>query len=93
MFRASRRATARASIVAYNELSAPTGAATMRPGLLRISVENQTVRRVMPSVWIIGHGLHEILGRRRPFLTAKRLLSNQTFRDLYRAEALDIDQR
>jgi class 3 adenylate cyclase len=26
-------------------------------------------------------------------LTAKRLLSNQTFRDLYRADALDIDQR
>ena len=29
-------------------------------------------------------------GRRRPFLTAKRLLSNQTFRDLYRTDTLDV---
>ena len=79
--------------LAYNDLSAPTGAVVMRPGLLRISVDNQTTRRVLPSVWVMGPGLHEVIGRRRPFLTAKRLLSNQTFRDLYRAEALDIDQR
>ena len=32
-------------------------------------------------------------GRRRPFLTAKRLLTNQTFRDLYRTDTLDVDQR
>src|SRR3712207_1907048 len=31
--------------------------------------------------------------RRRPFLTAKRLLSNQTFRDIYRTDTIDIDQR
>ena len=30
---------------------------------------------------------------RRPFLTAKRLLTNQTFRDLYRTDTLDVDQR
>ena len=29
--------------------------------------------------------------RRRPFLTAKRLLTNQTFRDLYRTDTLDVD--
>ena len=28
-----------------------------------------------------------------PFLTAKRLLTNQTFRDLYRTDTLDVDQR
>ena len=32
-------------------------------------------------------------GQRRPFLTAKRLLTNQTFRDIYRTDTLDIDQR
>jgi class 3 adenylate cyclase len=37
--------------------------------------------------------MHEIIARRRPFLTAKRLLSNQTFRDLFRTDAIDIDQR
>ena len=33
------------------------------------------------------------LGKRRPFLTAKRLLTNQTFRDIYRTDTLDVDQR
>jgi class 3 adenylate cyclase len=37
--------------------------------------------------------MNAMIGRRRPFLTAKRLLSNQTFRDLYRTDTLDIDQR
>ena len=34
-----------------------------------------------------------MLGKRRPFLTAKRLLTNQTFRELYRTSTLDVDQR
>jgi class 3 adenylate cyclase len=34
-----------------------------------------------------------VAGKRRPFLTAKRLLSNQTFRDIYRTDTLDVDQR
>ena len=33
------------------------------------------------------------LGRRKPFLTAKRLLTNQTFRDIYGTDTLDVDQR
>ena len=33
------------------------------------------------------------MAQRRPFLTAKRLLSNQTFRDLFRTDTLDVDQR
>src|SRR6516164_7440649 len=31
--------------------------------------------------------------KRRPFLNAKRLLSNQTFRDIYRTDTLGVDQR
>lgn len=65
----------------------------MRPGPLRIALENRTETRVLPTVFIAGHTLHDLLGRRRPFLTAKRLLSNQTFRDLYRTDTLDVDQR
>ena len=49
--------------------------------------------RALPGVWIAGDALHDLLGRRRPFLTAKRLLSNQTFRDIYRTDTLDVDQR
>ena len=51
------------------------------------------INACLPAVWIAGDALHELLSRRRPFLTAKRLLSNQTFRDLYRTETLDVDQR
>jgi class 3 adenylate cyclase len=77
----------------FNEVRAPTGKLEMRPGPLRLSIANGTSRRVLPGVWIAGDQMHDLLGRRRPFLTAKRLLSNQTFRDLYRADTLDIDQR
>ena len=65
----------------------------MRPGPLRIALENRSDTRVLPSVCIAGETLHDLLGQRRPFLTAKRLLSNQTFRDLYRTDTLDVDQR
>jgi class 3 adenylate cyclase len=48
---------------------------------------------VLPGVWVAGHALHEMIGKRKPILTAKRILSNQTFRDLYKADNLNIDQR
>jgi class 3 adenylate cyclase len=65
----------------------------MRPGPLRLTVENRTGVRVLPAVFVAGDVLHDFLGARRPFLTAKRLLTNQTFRDLFHADTLDIDQR
>jgi class 3 adenylate cyclase len=65
----------------------------MRPGPLRLSLENRTERRVLPAIWLAGDALHQLLARRRPFLTAKRLLTNQTFRDIYRTDTLDPDQR
>jgi len=65
----------------------------MRPGPLRISIENRTDGRVLPAVFIAGDTLHHLLAKRRPFLTAKRLLTNQTFRDLYRTDTVDVDQR
>ena len=65
----------------------------LRPGPLHISLENHTEVRVLPSVCLANDALHALLGRRRPFLTAKRLLSNQTFRDIYRTDTIDVDQR
>ena len=79
--------------VVLNDVSAPTGTVEMRPGPLRLSFENRTSRRVLPGVWIAGDALHHLLGTRRPFLTAKRLLTNQTFRDIYKTDTLDVDQR
>jgi class 3 adenylate cyclase len=60
---------------------------------LRLSVENHTDVRVLPNVCVAGDDLHDLLSRRRPFLTAKRILTNQTFRDIYRADTIDVDQR
>jgi class 3 adenylate cyclase len=79
--------------VVYNDVRTPTGTTEMRPGPLRISFENRTGRRALPGIWIADHDLHDFMSKRRPFVTAKRLLTNQTFRDIYRTDTLDIDQR
>jgi class 3 adenylate cyclase len=76
-----------------SRVSAPTGTTVLRPGPLRVQFENRSDRRVLPSLWIAGDTLHTLLGRRRPFLTSKRLLTNQTFRDIYGTDTLDINQR
>jgi len=76
----------------YNKVFAPTITTEMRPGPLRLSVENKSDVRALPSLWIASHALHDLLGKRRPFLTAKRLLTNQTFRDIYRTDTLEVDQ-
>ena len=66
----------------------------MRPGPLRLSLENRTDgARAAVGLWIANDAMHHFMGQRRPFLTAKRLLTNQTFRDIYRTDTLDVDQR
>jgi len=77
----------------FNKLKAPVGTVEMRPGPLRLALENRTDRRVLPALWIAGDRLHDLLGKRKPFITAKRLLTNQTFRDIYRTDTLDVDQK
>jgi class 3 adenylate cyclase len=72
---------------------APTETIQMRPGPLQISLENRSNVPSFPGIWVAGNKLHAFLGKRRPFLTAKRLLTNQTFRDIYRTDTLDVDQR
>jgi class 3 adenylate cyclase len=76
-----------------NNVRAATGTLELRPGPLRLSLDNRTGTRVLPTVWIANNDLHELTSKRRPFLNAKRLLSNQTFRDIYRTDTLDVDQR
>ncbi|CAN7166096.1 adenylate/guanylate cyclase domain-containing protein [Rhizobium sp. LjRoot30] len=72
---------------------APNETISLRPGLLRLTLENHTDRRVVPNVCVAGDELHHLLASRRAFLTAKRLLTNQSFRDIYRTDTLDINQR
>jgi class 3 adenylate cyclase len=79
--------------VTVSRAHARTEAVELRPGPLRLLLENRAEGRVLPGVWIVGDALHDLLGRRRPFLTAKRLLTNQTFRNIYGTDTLDLDQR
>jgi class 3 adenylate cyclase len=76
-----------------NKEHAPTGTLAIRPGPLRIHFENRTNVRTLPAVFVADDRLHALMSKRRPFLTAKRLLTNQTFRDIYRTDALEVDQR
>jgi class 3 adenylate cyclase len=78
--------------VLFNKLGSQTQTIEIRPGPIRLSLENRADRRVLPALWVAGDKLHNLLARRRPFLTAKRLLTNQTFRDVYRTDTLDVDQ-
>jgi class 3 adenylate cyclase len=79
--------------VVINSVHAPTGSTHLHPGPVRLLFENRTNIRVLPAAWITGSAIHRLLSRRKPFLTAKRLLSNQTFREVYGTETLDVDQR
>src|SRR5215475_8032229 len=72
---------------------APAPVLQMHPGPLRITLENRLGVRTLPAVWFVTDRIHELVSKRRPFLTAKRLLTNQTFRDIYRTDTLDVDQR
>jgi class 3 adenylate cyclase len=78
---------------AFDKVLAPAETIELRPGPLRLSLENRTDKRALPGLWLATDKLQELLSRRRPFLTAKRLLTNQVFRDLYGADTIDVDQR
>jgi class 3 adenylate cyclase len=60
--------------------------------LLQLTITNRTGTRALPVVWIENRAFDELVGKRRPNLTAKRIFTNQTFRDLYRTDTLDVDQ-
>src|SRR5246127_384273 len=77
----------------FNKPHPPTGSITLHPGPLQLALDNESSLRTLPSVFIAAEPLHELLGKRRPFLTAKRMLSNQTFRDVFKADNLNVDQR
>lgn len=72
---------------------APAETVRMRPGALQLTLENRANVRTLPAIWIVSDKVHEFVNKRRPFLTAKRLLTNQTFRDIHRTDALDVNQR
>jgi class 3 adenylate cyclase len=87
-------ASARQSLsMICNKVQVPVDTVALHPGPLRLALENRTESRVLPTVWVANEALDHLLKRRKPILTAKRLLTNQTFRDIYRTETLAIGQR
>ena len=77
----------------FNNVQVPVDTVVLRPGPLRLALENRTDSRVLPAVWVANQTLDDLLKRRKPILNAKRLLTNQTFRDIYRTDTLAIGQR
>src|SRR6266436_5914642 len=77
----------------FDKVRPATETIELSPGPLRLSLENRTDTRVLPGLWVATDQLGELLSRRKPFLSAKRLLTNQVFRDLYGADTIDVDQR
>ena len=79
--------------VVLADANAHFGSMKLQPGPVRITFENKSDQRTLPGLWAYGPEMDALLGPRRPFLTATGLLSNQTFRDLYRTATLDTGQR
>jgi class 3 adenylate cyclase len=77
----------------YGAGGVSTSSVELRPGPLRLTLENKTPRRILPALFVADDKLHDLFGRKQPFLTAKRLFTSQTFRDLFRADTLAVDQR
>lgn len=79
--------------VIFNKVQVPVDTLALHPGPLRLALDNRTDGRVLPAVWVANQALDDILTRRKAVLTATRLLTNQTFRDIYRTDTLAIGQR
>src|SRR6202046_615910 len=52
----------------YNKMHAPTGTMTLRPGPLRLSLDNQAGVRVLPTVFVAADALHHLIGKGKPVL-------------------------
>lgn len=65
----------------------------LKSGPLRLTLENRTQHRVLPGIYIGNVSFKEMISRKKRYLTAARLLTNQTFREFYRGETLDVEQR
>src|SRR5207302_540002 len=48
----------------YNKAHPPTGSITLRPGPLRLALDNQAGVRTLPAVFIAADALHDLPGKR-----------------------------
>lgn len=77
----------------YDRSHALTPTQSLQPGPVKLTLTNHAETRVLPAVWVAADALHTLLGKRKPILTAKRMLTNQTFRDVFKADNLTAEQR
>lgn len=80
-------------MIAFDGSSGSSSPMQIRPGPVRLTIWNGTEMRLLPGVFVLGEALDQLFGDRRPYLTAKRLLCHQTFRDLYQMDTVRRDQR
>ena len=78
--------------VALKGTHAPTQTTELKSGPLQLSIANRTAMRALPVAWVETREFDQLVGKRRPNLTAKRIFTSQTFRDLYRTDTLAVDQ-
>jgi class 3 adenylate cyclase len=89
---AERAANVQHLSLAFTGAHAPTATTPLQSGPLQLTIANRTGGRALPVVWIENRDFDALVGKRRPNLTAKRIFTNQTFRDLYGSDTLAIDQ-
>src|ERR1700674_583956 len=54
--------------VIFNKVQVPVDTVALRPGPLRLALENRTESRVLPSIWVANQALDDLLKRRKPIL-------------------------
>jgi class 3 adenylate cyclase len=75
--------------VRYSQEACEPAGGTVAPGRVAFEVENVTTRRGLLGVALApADGLAHVPLRFAPFLSGKRLLTTQTFRDLFRSEVI-----
>ncbi len=89
---AERTSAVRKIALAFTSTTAPTQTTALQAGPVELTITNRSGLRALPVVWIENKDFDALVGKRRPNLTAKRIFTNQTFRDLYRTDTLAVDQ-
>jgi class 3 adenylate cyclase len=64
----------------------------LRPGPARITIENRSDGVGLVTLAHANDALHDMMARRKPYLTGKQVVTSQTFRNLFRSDVLAMDQ-
>jgi len=59
--------------ITYGQSFGGHATSELRPGPLRLTLDNRTGRRLMPGIFRANDELHHMMGQRRQFLTAKHV--------------------